>query len=400
MRPTRQQLLTLFAALLGWSFDGIEMGVFPLIARPALRDFLGGDVDEELIRQWNGILAAAFLFGAAIGGILFGRLGDRIGRVKSLSLSVLVYAGLTGVSAFAQTPIQLASLRFLAAVGMGGEWALGVALVIETWPESARPWLAGGIGAAVNIGYVAVAALAWWIEPTTHWRMLLAICVLPALLAFVVRAFVPESAQWMATHNSAPSRWRDFVSQKWRQQLITGTAAGSVLMLAVWGGVQTTQLWAARLGGNDAAAKVQLISAGSAAVGAFLGPVLLIRMSRRRGWSLLCVIALLISELFFLSQREFGIAFLVGVSALGIVTGAVTGWLTLYLPELFPTAVRASGAGTCYNAGRVLAAVGVLLTAGPLDVRGNYPQACAIVSLVYVVGLALAPFLSEPSPLG
>jgi MFS transporter, SHS family, sialic acid transporter len=392
------QFLTLLAALLGWSFDGIEMGVFPLIARPALREFLGNEVDEETIRRWNGILAAAFLFGAAIGGVIFGRLGDRVGRVKALSLSVLVYALLTGASAFAQTPIQLALLRFLAAIGMGGEWALGVALVVETWPSSARPWLAGCIGAAVNVGYVAVAALAWWIEPTSHWRMLLGICVLPALLAFVVRAFVPESAQWAESRNStSKSRWSDLVSLQRRRQLITGAAAGAVLMLAVWGGVQTTQLWAAQLGGADAATKVQLISAGSAAVGAFLGPLLLINLSRRMGWAMLCAIALATSEAFFLTQREFGPWFLVGVSALGVATGAVTGWLTLYLPELFPTQVRASGAGTCYNAGRVLAAVGVLLTAGPLDMRGNYPKACAIVSLVYVLGIVLVPFLSEPS---
>ena len=167
-------------------------------------------------------------------------------------------------------------------------------------------------------------------------------------------------------------------------------------MLAVWGGVQITQLWGAQLGGAGAAAKVQLISAISAAVGAVAGPVLLHHVSRRKGWALLCVSALTISEAFFLTQREFGHPFLIGVAALGFVTGAVTGWLTLFLPELFPTSMRASGAGACYNAGRVLAAFGVLLTAGPLDVRGNYPQACAIVSLVYLLGLTLTPFLSEP----
>ena len=115
------------------------MGVFPLIARPALCEMLGAGVDEETIRRWNGIFAAAFLLGAALGGVLFGRLGDRIGRVRALSLSVLVYALLTGASAFSQSPLQLVGLRFLAAIGMGGEWALGVALVIETWPERARP---------------------------------------------------------------------------------------------------------------------------------------------------------------------------------------------------------------------------------------------------------------------
>ena len=226
MRSSRW--LTLFAALLGWSFDGIEMGVFPLIARPALREMLG-DVDEETIRRWNGVLAAAFLFGAAIGGVVFGRLGDRVGRVKALSLSVLIYALLTGASALAQSPIQLALLRFFAAIGMGGEWALGVALVVETWPDSARPWLAGCIGAAVNVGYVAVAGLAWWIEPASHWRLLLGVCVLPALLAFFVRhSFRSQSdGRSRLADPSNPERG-DLFSSMWRRQLITGTAAGAV----------------------------------------------------------------------------------------------------------------------------------------------------------------------------
>jgi SHS family sialic acid transporter-like MFS transporter len=390
--------LTLLAAVLGWSFDGIEMGVFPLIARPALRELLGTDVDEETIRRWNGVFAAAFLLGAALGGVLFGRLGDRLGRVRALSLSVLVYALLTAASAFAQAPTQLAVLRFLAAIGMGGEWALGVALVVETWPESARPWLAGCIGAAVNVGYVAVAGLAQWLEPTSHWRALLGICVLPALLAFVVRGYVPESEKWRQSIAQAPKpRLSELFSQSLFRRMMVGTAAGAVLMLAVWGGVQFTQLWAAQIGGADAAARVQLVSAGSAIVGAFLGPVLLAHCSRRFGWAVLCGTALIVSELFFLAQPEFGAGFFVGVSALGIATGAVTGWLTLYLPELFPTRLRAMGTGTCYNSGRVLAAIGVLLTTGPLDVRGHYPSACAIASLVYVCGLTLAPWLSEPA---
>src|SRR5262245_7644336 len=134
---TRAQWLTLTAALLGWLFDGFEMGVFPIVARPALRDLLGtagAAPPAETVRQWNAILSAAFLFGASAGGWLFGSLGDRIGRVKAMVVSVLTYSLLTGFCALARTPWELAGLRFMAALGMGGEWALGVALVMETWP--------------------------------------------------------------------------------------------------------------------------------------------------------------------------------------------------------------------------------------------------------------------------
>lgn len=388
--------MTLAAALLGWSFDGIEMGVFPLVARPALIELLG-NVDEETIRRWNAVFAAAFLTGAAMGGIIFGWLGDRIGRVRALSITVLVYAGFTGVAALAQTASQLAALRFFAALGMGGEWALGVALVIETWPAQARPWLAGAIGAAVNVGYVAIAGLACQLPPNPHWRWLLGVCSLPALLAFFVRRYVPESAAWQQLKRATPSiGWRELFTT-WHRQIFIGTAAGAVMMLAIWGGVQITQLWVGQMAGSTAAATVQLVSALSATVGAFLGPVLLAGRSRRLGWAVLTALALCTSEMFFLNVREYGTALLGCVALLGIATGAITGWMTLYLSELFPTPIRATGAGACYNAGRILAAAGVLLTAGPLDVRGNYPLACAIVSLVYVVGLAIAPVMIEPN---
>jgi MFS family permease len=153
-------MLTLIAAFLGWLFDGMEMGIFPLVARPALMEMQGAGVvrdgglvhaitlDERFVQHWMGIVTALFLIGAACGGFLFGWLGDRIGRVKAMTWSILCYSGFTGLCYFASEPWHLGALRLLAALGMGGEWALGVALVMETWPEARRPLMAGLIGAA------------------------------------------------------------------------------------------------------------------------------------------------------------------------------------------------------------------------------------------------------------
>src|SRR6266403_5503222 len=126
----RGQWMALAAALLGWMFDGFEMGLFPLVARPALRDLLGSTNDQE-VGVWFAVATASFLVGAATGGVLFGWLGDRIGRVRAMTLSVLTYAIFSGLCAFATTAPEIAVLRILAALGMGGEWSLGVALVME-----------------------------------------------------------------------------------------------------------------------------------------------------------------------------------------------------------------------------------------------------------------------------
>jgi hypothetical protein len=401
-RITRAQWLTLAAALLGWAFDGFEMGVFPIVARPALREMLGQHVPEETVRQWNAILSAALLFGAAAGGWLFGWLGDRVGRVRAMIFSVMTYAVLTGLCATASTATQLAAMRFLAALGMGGEWALGVALVMETWPARSRPVLAGLIGAAGNLGYTVVAALALIITPEGHWRWLLVVCTLPALLTFALRMFVPESEAWQAAASSGPpTTLADVFAPALRRRAAIGAAAGAVALLATWGAVQFTQLWAGQMtAGNPslherAGSYVQIVSASAATVGAFLAPVLLQNVSRRIGYAVLCVIALAASEWLFMGHGTFDRSFLAAVAATGVATASFYGWLPLYLPELFPTRVRAAGQGFCYNAGRSLAAVGVLLTTFRIDVAGRYPEAAARVCLIYVAGIVLALALPD-----
>src|SRR5437764_12038296 len=148
----RARWLVFWAAFLGWMFDGLEMGIFPLVARPALLELMPG-ADDRFIGQWMGYVTALFLVGAAAGGLVFGWLGDRFGRVRTMALSGLTYSIFTGLCFFATHPWQLGALRFLAAFGRGGEWWLGVAPVVECWPETRRPALAAGIGAASNIGF-------------------------------------------------------------------------------------------------------------------------------------------------------------------------------------------------------------------------------------------------------
>ena len=145
--------ITLLAAFLGWLFDGFEMGLFPLIGQPALKDLLGAASSPDDANKWFGAIIAVFLVGAASGGVIFGWLGDKIGRVRAMSLSIFTYAIFTGLCGFATQAWHVAVLRFIASLGMGGEWSLGVALVNEIWPSKSRALTAGLIGAAANIGY-------------------------------------------------------------------------------------------------------------------------------------------------------------------------------------------------------------------------------------------------------
>src|SRR2546421_10660360 len=136
----RGKWLALAAALLGWLFDGAEMGVFSMVGRPAIMDLLTTD-DKTRIGLWFGVVTAGFLVGAATGGVLFGWLGDRIGRVRAMTLSVFTYAIFTGLCGLTTEAWQVGVLRFVAALGMGGEWSLGVALVMEGWPNRSRAFM-------------------------------------------------------------------------------------------------------------------------------------------------------------------------------------------------------------------------------------------------------------------
>src|SRR5262245_22016910 len=204
----RGRWMTLAAALLGWMVDGLEMGLLPLVARPALRDLLGNPGEVE-IGRWNAVITAGFLVGAATGGVLFGWLGDRLGRVRAMTLSILTYALCSGVGGVATAAWQMVPIRFVAALGMGGEWSLGVALVMEVWEGRSRALLAGLIGAAANCGYLLVALLSLGLGSLRHWlsewglpggwvewRLLMVCGALPALLTFFIRLFVPESSRW------------------------------------------------------------------------------------------------------------------------------------------------------------------------------------------------------------
>ena len=391
---TRNEWLVLVAAFLGWMFDGVEQGVFPLVARPALQDLLGVEADK-LIGPWIGYITALFLVGAACGGLVFGWLGDRVGRVRAMILSILAYSLFTGCCYFAQAPWQLGVFRFLAAIGMGGEWSLGVALVMECWPEKHRPLLAGAIGAASNVGFGLLGALGLIFQVSRDsWRWVMLAGAAPALLALFIARWVPESERWKASvAKSAGQPLREIFGADLLKRTLLGLAFASIVLIGTWGSVQWLPAWADQLTGGKmqhAKALAQLLIALGAIVGCLLGPLVGARFGRRPAYFLLCLCSLVFCGWLFRMVNHYGTAFLVMMFLVGGSTAAFYGWFPLYLPELFPTRVRATGQGLCYNSGRILAAVGAL-TQGQLVAAygGSYAQAGATLTLVYIAGLLL-----------
>src|SRR5262245_41799512 len=191
-----QQWKSGVAAWLGWLFDGLDMHLYVLVAAPFVAELLG-DISEKdpLVGSRSSWIQAAFLIGWALGGGFFGRIGDRLGRSRALMLTILTYALFTGLSYLAQAGWQLLIFRFLAALGIGGEWAVGASLLSATWPRRWRPWMAAVLQTGVNLG-VMLAGLANFLLADFPYRTVFLVGVLPALLVLWIRRAVPEPEEW------------------------------------------------------------------------------------------------------------------------------------------------------------------------------------------------------------
>ena len=392
----RQRWLVLAAAFLGWMFDGLEMGIFPLVARPALQDMMRVQ-DDRFVGLWMGYVTALFLVGAAIGGLIFGWLGDRFGRVRAMALSVLTYSVFTGLCFFATHPWHLGALRFLSALGMGGEWSLGVALVMECWPEQKRPALAASIGAASNVGFALIAVLGLVFKVTIHsWRWVMLAGMAPAILTLLITIFVPESQRWLHSVREAPDAKRPLrvvFSPSLRRVTILAIVFASIAMIGTWGSVQWIPLWVDKLTGGllpRAKATSLILSALGAVVGSILGALVAGRFGRRITYFGLCLMSLLLCGWMWRGFHEWNALLGVVIFLVGASTAAFYGWLPLYLPELFPTRARATGQGVGYNMGRIFAAVGALYNGQLVShYGGGYARAGAVVTLVYIGGMLL-----------
>ncbi len=438
---TRAQWLVLAAAFLGWMFDGVEIGLFPLVSRPALQELLK-DIGDADVGWWNGIIVACFLLGAAMGGLVFGWLGDRIGRVRAMVLSILVYSLFTGASFFAQQAWHLGLFRFIASLGMGGEWAVAVALVVECWPERHRPKLAGAIGAAANFGFLFIGIVAYCSPVMAgSWRWLMLVGAAPAFLALFVSLMVPESERWKTASKTA-RQWpivEIFGAGLWKKTVLA-IVFSSIPLIGTWAAVsgwipnwveqrQQAQLVEAQLPESNltrvpanalggalqkarrqlsdeqwaqieaaaarAKAGIQIVLAIGAILACFVAPVIGGIWGRRPVYFALSLLSLGSCAYLFRAMDPFDTGFGLMACFVGGVTAAFYGWLPLYLPELFPTRVRATGQGLSFNFGRILAAAGAVQMGGLVRfLGGDYASAGATITLIYVLGLVfiwLAP---------
>ncbi|MBI5801447.1 MAG: MFS transporter [Verrucomicrobia bacterium] len=412
---TRYQWLVLAIASAGWVFDTFEGQIFNLTRGDLFNDLLRGQPDLAAQKQlWGDRFLGVFLLGGTLGGIGFGMLADRWGRRPTMVVTILMYSVFSGLTYFATELWQVGALRFLVAMGVGGEWAVAAALVAEVFPAKARAH-AGGIFHATSV-------LGTWLATGvavlvgTHWQYAFLAGVIPALLVLWVRASVKESESWQQKKSSAQQAeelgsLRELLTDpRWARRALLG-----MLLAAV--GLAT--FWSVTIAGQDLA-RAQLLKDGVPAAlaadqaktaygfwqtaGGGLGLLafgpLCVRLGRKRAFALMHVAAFLSVLLVCFAPSNFDQLFWL-LPLFGFCTLSVHAGYAIYFPELFPTRLRGTGTGFCFNGGRLLAAPtlfysGTLksswLAANPgLELR----HAIALLGGLFLVGLIVIAFLPE-----
>jgi MFS family permease len=408
---TPQQWKSGIAAWLGWMFDGLELHLYTLVALPLVVQLLGvANALDPQVKEKGAYIQAAFLIGWAAGGAFFGRLGDLLGRSRALSLTILTYALCTGLCAFSQTWWQLMIFRFIAAIGIGGEWAVGASLLAETWPKAWRPWIAAVLQSGVNFGILIAAGLVGVLSivmPPGSERWVFLIGVLPALLVYWIRRHVPEPESWRRAEAAAAKKpgVRDLfrgavASVTWRTMVVCALSLSAWWLFIFWQAQHVRKLLVdAGTPGPDV---TRLVSGAFFAmiavsiVGNYFAGWLAMRIGNRRA------IVLMFWALFgsmagaFIVPRGFAELAWFWVPLVGFFSG-VFGLFTMYLPPLFPVLLRTTGAGFCYNIGRVAAAVASVVF-GWLAPVGDFRLALLYSSFLALAAAIWAWWLPEESP--
>jgi len=395
-------LAAAFAALL---FDGFELGLMPLASLSVSKNLLGPAYTATLGGDWFARFTAALMLGAAIGGILLGSLGDRVGRTRAMGISILFYSIFAGLGAWVQTQEQMLVLRFLVGLGVGGVWPNAVALVAESWPDKARPTVAGLMGAAINAGILLLSQIAQvWSVTATDWRWLFQLAGMPAILGLLVIFFLPESRAWLAAREKLVEKkpaapLRELFRPPLLRLTLIGIMLGSIPLIGAWAASKWMIPWADKIGGAvqaDYKAMTQGWWAFGAILGSLAGAQIASLLGRRFSYFLISIGSLALTLAMFQLTAPLRPSFFPIVFAQGFVATLFFGWLPLFLPELFPTHVRATGSGLSYNVGRFATAGGVLAAGFVFTAfDGSYPSVGAAAALIYGLGIFAIRFAPD-----
>jgi MFS family permease len=409
---TRYEWLVLAIASAGWIFDVYESQIFAITRGHMLSEILG-DRGSDAAKLWGDRLFAVFLLGGTLGGLAAGSLADRYGRRPILVLTILMYSLFSGLTFFANELWHVVALRFLVAMGVGGEWAVAASLVAEVFPPRARAQASGIFHASSVLG-TWMAALAG-IAVGNQWRYAYLFGVVPALLVVWVRASVREPKQWQHAAAEANKSYAKksqlgsftnlLTKAPWNRRALLGMLLAAVGLGTFWAVTVAGQNLAEELllrdgvGAEEAARKAKfaygIVQTAGGGLGLLAFGPISARIGRRRAFVAFHLLAFLIVPITCFAPQTYS-QLLTVLPVFGFFTLGMHAGYAIYFPELFPTHLRATGASFCFNGGRVAAAAALWLSSWLKSQAGmTLPMAMTLLSSLFLLGVALMVFLPE-----
>lgn len=413
--------LVLIATWLGWVFDGMDSMLYNIVMVPALQTLLGPDVTKTTIGHYGGIIMSYTLLGAALGGILFGILADYIGRVKTLLLTILMYSLMTGLSGIAHSWQELTFYRFLTGFGIGGEWAVGAVLLAESWPDNKRTFAGSFMQMGWPVGFF-LAALINYIVGEHSWRYVFYVGALPALLTVFLRFKLKEPDKWLNDHkrrlelklskNYLTDEEKEYAhftflllfTKKYIRRTLVGLLLATVALFGVWGATYWIPAIIETLAKADGIADNYIkgrifLTITLLNIGAILGALsfwpITNKFGRRGAFLFYFLVGIIVIPPIYLLAQNY-VLFLLLTPIIGFIGNGVFSGFPVYLPELFPTKIRATAQTTCYNGARIATIMSPLITGFLIGTfNGNYAKAAATVMLIYIIGIVVLLFAPE-----
>ncbi len=417
--------VVLVISALGWLFDTMDQNLFNLVRKSSMEDLLATKAEREKftpeqkkafnaeVKEKGGIVTSIFMIGWAAGGFIFGILGDRLGRTKTMIITILIYAIFTGASGLVHNWQLYAVARFFTGLGVGGEWAAGAALVAETFPQRARPMALGLLQALSSVGNMMAAVITMVITSANmDWRVVYFVGAAPAILVLWIRRSVHEPEQWVqAKEKASVGKEMGKIGELFKHPVLRRNLISAVLLCtagvaALWGiGFFSTDYVLIELerGGVDAKERDQVknVMFFLQNLGSFFGiytfAILAVKLNRRKAFAIAFVAAWISILAFFWGLAgkgadAKGLAYILA-PIMGFCTLMPFSGFTIYFPELFPTRLRTTGAGFAYNASRVFAGgAPIAMTSLANGFDGSFAKAASVVGFIYLLGF-LGTFL-------
>lgn len=409
-RLTKQHYIGFFGCWLGWVMDGVDSFIFALVFVPSMRELLpasGFEASAANIAFAGSMMFALFLIGWGM-AFIWGPLGDKWGRARTLALTIVVYSVFTGAAAFAQDVYQLAAFRFFAGIGVGGEWALAGTFIAEIWPEDRRAKAGGYLQTGYYVGFFIASALNFTVGAHFGWRAMFLCGLAPVVVALAVRLMIKEPAKWEVKEVEAKkgSPLREIFNSQFRQRTLVLTVLLMCSIIGLWAGAvyaptALTQL--ATKAGYTGTAIPQLVSYSSmlfsfmTIVGCLTLPFFAEWLGRRKATALFFVgmlVSILVAFGYLFYQDNALVPFIVAMAFVGYFGGNFAVY-SIWIPEQYPTTIRATAFAWAISFGRFIGAGVNLLLGWTISQTGTLGTPVAATAFAFAIGLAILPWAME-----